>query len=102
MVLRRGGLLLGRGTYEIFAGHWPKAPQEGDPIAQALNEKTEHVASLGEGVVPATWRLTASFATSTGAMIAGYQRAGEVRSGTFALDSAEESTVGHSAITERH
>jgi dihydrofolate reductase len=37
--------LLGRGTYEIFAGSWPKAPTEDDPIAEALNTRTKHVAS---------------------------------------------------------
>ena len=37
--------LLGRTTYQIFEAFWPKAPQEGDPIATALNQKTKHVAS---------------------------------------------------------
>jgi dihydrofolate reductase len=37
--------LLGRYTYEIFAAYWPKAPTEDDPVAEALNAKTKHVAS---------------------------------------------------------
>ena len=37
--------LLGRGTYEIFAAHWPNVPTEGDPVGTALNTKTKHVAS---------------------------------------------------------
>ena len=36
--------LLGRGTYEIFAGAWPQAPDD-DPIGVALNTRTKHVAS---------------------------------------------------------
>ena len=36
-------LLLGRGTYEIFAAHWPYA--EAGPIADHLNATRKHVAS---------------------------------------------------------
>jgi dihydrofolate reductase len=154
--------LLGRRTYEIFAAFWPQAPTAGDPIAEALNTKTKHVASrtltsvewdtarlisgdvveavralkaedggelqvhgsagliqtllqhdlvdelrlivfpvtlgqgrrlFGDGTVPRTWRLTTSSATSTGALIAGYQRVGEVSTGEFTLED-EASTVG--------
>jgi dihydrofolate reductase len=37
-------LLLGRKTYEIFAGFWPHAPAD-DPIAARLNEAPKYVAS---------------------------------------------------------
>ena len=37
-------LVLGRRTYDIFAAHWPNAPEE---EGRALNEATKHVASRG-------------------------------------------------------
>ena len=40
-----GGYLLGRRTYEIFAGYWPSAPEEVQEIAEPLNAKPKHVAS---------------------------------------------------------
>jgi len=39
-------LLLGRKTYEIFAAHWPFAP-EGDPIAARFNRVAKHVLTRG-------------------------------------------------------
>ncbi len=38
-------LLLGRKTYEIFAGYWPHADSEQVPIAAKLNSVTKRVAS---------------------------------------------------------
>jgi dihydrofolate reductase len=38
-------LLLGRKTYEIFAGYWPTADTENDPGAKALNDARKYVAS---------------------------------------------------------
>ena len=40
-----GGFLLGRRTYEIFAGYWPNATEDLQVIAGPLNTKPKHVAT---------------------------------------------------------
>ncbi len=42
---RKFDLLLGRKTYEIFAGHWPYADIEKDPIAAGINKARKFVVS---------------------------------------------------------
>jgi dihydrofolate reductase len=44
-IVEAGGFLLGRGTYEIFAAYWPKAPEEEQVVADPLNTKPKYVAS---------------------------------------------------------
>ena len=39
------GFLLGRRTYEIFAGYWPNATEDQQVIAEPLNTKPKHVAT---------------------------------------------------------
>jgi dihydrofolate reductase len=53
-IAEMGALVLGRRTYEIFAGYWPSAPAESAAIAEPFNRLPKYVASttLTE---PLTW-----------------------------------------------
>jgi dihydrofolate reductase len=44
-IAEMGGLVLGRRTYEIFAGYWPNASEEEALIAEPLNRVPKYVAS---------------------------------------------------------
>lgn len=46
-------LLLGRKTYDIFAAHWPYAP-EGDPIGTAFDKAAKYVVTHGDA--PLEWQ----------------------------------------------
>ena len=44
-IVEAGGFLLGRRTYEIFAGYWPTATDAPQDLAEPLNTKPKYVAS---------------------------------------------------------
>jgi dihydrofolate reductase len=44
-LVRAGGFLLGRRTYETFAAYWPKASEEEQNLSQPLNTQPKYVAS---------------------------------------------------------
>ena len=44
-VAEMGALVLGRRTYEIFAGYWPNAPEEESVVAEPFNRLPKYVAS---------------------------------------------------------
>src|SRR5205814_1756476 len=94
---RNFDLLLGRRTYDIFAGYWPKV--ENDPIADGLNAATKYVAThrpdnLGWGPVedlgrgkrfcsdsadPRELALVSTKAASSGVLMNTYRHVGSLR-----------------------
>jgi len=63
-----GGYLLGRGTYEVFAGHWPSAPADQQVLAEPLNTRPKHVASRTL-VEPLGWQNARLLGDDTGAAV---------------------------------
>jgi dihydrofolate reductase len=65
--------LLGRGTYQIFAGHWPTASDDEQTLAGPLNERPKYVASttLTE---PLDWNNSHLLRGDAGAAVAELKR----------------------------
>jgi len=154
-------LLLGRGTYEIFAAHWPYVKGD-DPFAARINNAKKYVASktlselewnnstllkgdvvqevkklkaqdgpelqvhgsgnfiqtllrhdlvdefrlkiypltlgkgkrlFAEGTIPASFKLIDSKTSTTGVIVATYERAGAVKTGSFGLENPTEAEL---------
>jgi dihydrofolate reductase len=68
-VVKAGGFLLGRRTYEIFAAHWPNASEEEQVLAEPLNTKPKYVASrtLAE---PLAWQNSTVLQDDVGEAVA--------------------------------
>ena len=72
-VSQAGGFLLGRGTYEMFAAHWPSASAEEQPLARPLNALPKYVVSrtLEE---PLAWQNSRLLKGDLAAAVAGLKR----------------------------
>ena len=89
-------LLLGRRTYDIWSGFWPKAPS--NPMADVLNAATKYVAThrpeslewgpfeglgpdLVEGTPPHSFELVSTKAMPSGIILSTYRVAGPLKTG---------------------
>jgi dihydrofolate reductase len=68
--------LLGRGTYEIFAAHWPKAGADEQILAGPLNSKPKYVASTTLSA-PLDWANSSLLSGDVPAAVAELARRGD-------------------------
>ena len=96
---RAAAFLLGRGTYQIFANHWPRVTDPSDPIAAKLNALPKHVASKTLSQVD--WNnssLVANVVTDVSALKARYQ--GELQ--VHGSAGLAQTLIQHDLVDEYH
>ena len=72
-VTQAGGYLLGRGTYERFAAHWPNASEQEQVLARPLNTLPKYVASTTlEG--PLAWQGSTLLGNDVAGAVAALKR----------------------------
>ena len=86
---RAGALLLGRATYEIFAGYWPNQPAD-DPMAAKLNGMKKYVVT--DSLKTADWHDTS--------IVRGKDLKAHVAKLKAQADPAETHVVGSSALLQ--
>ena len=94
-----GGFLLGRRTYEGFAGHWPNASEEEQPIAEPLNKAPKYVASrtLRE---PLEWQNSILLHGDAGEAVAALKREDGGDLHVIGSTNLVQTLMGHDLVDE--
>ena len=98
-ILDAGGYLLGRRTFEIFAGYWPNAPEEEQVIAEPLNTKPKHVASttLTE---PLGWQSSTLLEGDVAEAVAALKREREAELHVIGSTQLVQTLIEHGLVDE--
>lgn len=98
-ILDAGGYLLGRRTFQIFAGYWPNAPEEERVIAEPLNTKPKHVASttLSE---PLGWQGSTLLEGDVAEAVAALKREGERELHVIGSTQLVQTLIEHGLVDE--
>src|SRR4051812_20285646 len=75
-IANAGAFLLGRGTYEEFAAHWPNASPEEQALAAPLNTRPKYVASTTL-TAPLAWNGSTLLGRDVASAVAALKREGE-------------------------
>lgn len=85
-------LLIGRKTFDIWASFWPQHADTWPAVNTAIKYVASHTMTshewqpsvfLNDGTIPAAFKVTESAVTSKGVIIANYERAGAVPTGSL-------------------
>ena len=98
-VVKAGGFLLGRRTYEIFAAHWPNASEEEQVLAEPLNTKPKYVASrmLAE---PLAWQNSTVLQDDVGEAVAALKQEGGQDLHVIGSSELVQTLVAHTLVDE--